>query len=399
VTGANGGGPLHGVRVLDFGRFIAAPYCAMVLADLDAEVLRVERPGGEEDRRLGLEAANGDTFTFTALARGKKGITLDLRRREPVQHVLGDLLRWADVLVHNFGPEAVSALGLSYEEVRARRPNMIYAAVSCFGPGGGTGFDQMAQMGSGAGMLTGLETHPPMRAGVPWADYSTGLAAAVGVLAALRHRDATGEGQSVDCTLLQTAVSFTAPMVAEAMVAGMPRPRLGNQAAYLAPSNLYACQDGQVYLVAIMPGTWRALTEVIGHPELAAASELRTARQRFDHRGRLDRLIMAWTERRTVQEALGELSRARIPCGAQLAPAQVPEDEHVRAGGMLDYVDLEVPGLSRVPVSATPVRLSLAGRGAPSRPPRPGEHNAEVYRDALGYTDERLGELRAAGLI
>jgi crotonobetainyl-CoA:carnitine CoA-transferase CaiB-like acyl-CoA transferase len=392
-------GPLHGVRVLDFGRFIAAPYCAMVLTDLGAEVLRVERPGGEEDRRLGLEAGNGETFTFAALARGKKGITLDLRRREPARQVLGDLARWADVLVHNFGPEAAGALGLTYEEVKARRPDIVYAAVSCFGPGGRTGFDQMAQMGSGAGMLTGLEAHPPMRTGVPWADYGTGLAAAVGVLAALRHRDATGEGQSVDCALLQTAVSFTAPMVAEAVVAGMPRPRLGNQAAYLAPSNLYPCRDGHVYVVAITPGTWRALAQVIDRPELAVAPELRTPRQRFDHRKRLDGLIAGWTGRRTVQEALADLGGARVPCGAQLTPAQVPEDEQVRAGGMLGYVDLEAPGLARVPVSATPVRLSRAGRPAPLRPPRPGEHNAEVYRDALGYSDERLGELRAAGVI
>src|SRR5262249_3637313 len=127
TTHSSGGvpvsGPLAGVRVLDFGRFIAAPYCAMVLGDLGAEVLRVERPGGEEDRRLGLEAANGETFTFAALARGKKGITLDLHRGgDAARAVLGDLVRWADVLIHNFGPEAAAALGLTYDEVRAHRP-------------------------------------------------------------------------------------------------------------------------------------------------------------------------------------------------------------------------------------------------------------------------------------
>jgi crotonobetainyl-CoA:carnitine CoA-transferase CaiB-like acyl-CoA transferase len=387
--------------VLDFGRFIAAPYCAMVLGDLGAEVLRVERPGGEDDRRLGLEAANGETFTFAALARCKKGITLDLHRGGDAAHeVLGDLVRWADVLVHNFGPEAAAALGLAYEQVRARRPDVVYAAVSCYGPGGGTGFDQMAQMASGAGALTGLETQPPLRAGVPWADYGTGLAAAVGVLAALRHRDATGEGQSVDCALLQTAVSFTAPMVAEAVVAGTPRPRLGNQAAYLAPSNLYPCRDGHVYVAAITSGTWRALAGVIGRPDLASAPELRTARQRFERHERVDAAIAAWSGGRTTGEAMAALAAARVPSGVQRGLAEVPEEEPVRAGGMLPHVDLEFDGLARVPVSATPVRLSRSPVGGPpSRPPRPGEHNDEVYGRALGYGEDRLAELSAAGVI
>jgi crotonobetainyl-CoA:carnitine CoA-transferase CaiB-like acyl-CoA transferase len=391
--------PLEGVRVLDFGRFIAAPYCSMVLADLGAEVVRVERPGGEEDRRLGLEAPHGETFMFMALARGKLGVTLDLRRGEPAREVLRDLVRWADVLVHNFGPDAAAALGIAYDDVRAVRPDIVYAAVSCFGPGGRTGFDQMAQMASGAGMLSGFEGQPPLRAGVPWVDYSTGLSAAIGVLAALRHRDATGEGQSVDCALLQTAVSFTAPAIAEAVVAGRPRPRLGNQAAYLAPSNLYPCRDGHVYAVAVTPGTWRALAEAIGHPELGTDPDLRTAMRRWERRDELDGLIAAWTCQRTVAEALAALEAARVPCGVQLRPDQVPEDEHVRAWDMLRYVDVEEPGLERVPVSATPVRLSLAGPATPGRPPRAGEHNASFYRERLGYSEARCEELRAAGVI
>jgi crotonobetainyl-CoA:carnitine CoA-transferase CaiB-like acyl-CoA transferase len=399
VTGASGRRPLQGIRVLDFGRFIAAPYCAMVLADLGAEVLRVERPGGDDDRRLGLEAANGETFTFTALARGKRGITLDPRRGDAAHEVLRDLVRWADVLIHNFGPEAATALRLTYEDVREHRPDIVYAAISCFGPGGGTGFDPMAQMASGAAMLSGFEADPPLRSGLPWADYGTGLAAAVGVLAALRHRDATGEGQSVDCALLQTAVSFMAPAIAEAVVAGTPRPRLGNQAAYLAPSNLYRCRDGLVYLAAVTSGTWRALAEVIGRPELGAAPDLRTAGQRFEQRDLLDAAITAWSERRTVREAVDELAVARVPAGAHLTPAEVAEDDRVRAGGMLDRVDLEVPGLERVPVSVTPLRLSRSAGRPPSRPPHPGEHNDETYRDELGYDEAHLAQLRSAGVI
>src|SRR5215467_8818721 len=272
--------PLTGIRVLDLGRYVAAPYCGVVLADLGAEVIRVERPRGEEDRYLGLRAVNGETFVFASLARGKKAITLDLRQVERARPVLRDLVAHADVFVHNFGPVAAGALGLSYDDIRSMTPAVIYVGISFAGSDGPhanrTGFDMMAQMGSGAAAVTGFEGEPPLRAGVPWVDYSTGLSAVIGVLAALRQRDATGEGQVVDCALLQTALSFTAPIIAEAVAGGRERPRLGNQTAYTAPSNLYRCRDGHVYVAAVTSSAWRSLAATIGHPELAGASELRT---------------------------------------------------------------------------------------------------------------------------
>jgi crotonobetainyl-CoA:carnitine CoA-transferase CaiB-like acyl-CoA transferase len=390
--------PLSGLRVLDFGRYIAAPYCAMVLGDMGAEVIRVERPGGEDDRRLGLEAAHGETFTFASLARGKKSVTLDLRQAEAAREVVRDLAARADVLLHNFGPGAAAALGLAYEDLRAVNPALVYAAIS-FSGGDRIGFDMMAQMGSGAASLTGSEGEPPLRAGVPWADYSTGLSAVVGILIALRHRDRTGEGQAVDCALLRTAVSFTAPAIAEAVVLGRERPRLGNQSAYLAPSNLYRCRDGHVYLAAITSATWRGLTRLIGCPELAADQALRTPQQRFEQRERLDALIERWTFGRTVAEALDGLASAHVPAGPHVTTAEAAEDPEVRDAGLLGSVDLGVPGFEAVPVSTTPVRLSAAPPGPLAPPPRPGQHNDEVYAGLLGYTPGRLAALHAAGVI
>lgn len=395
--------PLTGVRVLDLGRYIAAPYCGMVLADLGAEVLRIERPRGEEDRYLGLRAVNGETYTFASLARGKKAVTLDLRQVERARPVLRDLVARSDVFVHNFGPGAAEALGLGYEDIRGMAPGIVYVGISFAGSDGPhanrTGFDMMAQMGSGAAAVTGLDGEPPLRTGVPWVDFSTGLSAVVGVLAALRQRDVTGEGQAVDCALLQTALSFTAPMIAEAVAGGRERPRLGNQSVYTAPSNLYRCRDGHVFVAAITSTSWRSLAAAIGHPELARDPDLRTAEQRFDRRAGLDPLIEAWTSARTVDETLAALERAQVPCGRFRTTADAADDPQVRAREMLGSVDLGTPGHERVPASRTPVRLAGQGAPAPARPPAVGEHNDEVYRGLLGYGEARIADLRAGGLI
>lgn len=396
-------GGLAGVRVLDLGRYVAAPYCSLVLADLGAEVIRVECPGGEDDRRLGLQAPNGDTYVFAGLARNKKGVTLDLRRGGAAREVLHDLVARCDVVLHNFAPAAATGLGLAYEELRGVRPDVVYAAISAYGArgpdAGRTAFDPVIQTVSGASAVTGYEGDRPIRAGVPWVDYSTGLSACVGILAALHHRQRTGEGQAVECALLATAVSYTAPIIAEATVAGRPRPRLGNQPAHIGVSNLYSCRDGQVYVVAVTTSAWRALAGIVGRQDLADDPELATPELRFEHRGRVDAAIEAWTRDRTVAEVASALTAARVPCGRLRTSDELADDPQVAANAMLPRVDLEVDGLAQVPASAAPVRLSRVPPPRPSRPPRPGEHNDEVYGGLVGYGAERIDGLRRDGVI
>lgn len=397
------GGPLSGVRVLDLGRYIAAPYCSMVLADLGAEVIRVERPGGEQDRTLGLCAEHGESFVFAGLGRNKLGVTLDLGAGERSRAVMHDLIGCCDVLLHNFGARAAGALGLAYEDVRAVRPDVVYAAISSFGPAGPdadrTGFDPIAQMSSGAAAVTGPEDGGPLRAGVPWVDYSTGLCAVVGILAALRHRDRAGEGQAVHCALLHTAVSYTTPIVAEASVGGRERPRLGNQPAWIGVSNLYPCSDGELYVVAVTPAAWGALAALVGEPQLGDDPSLATAEQRYERRAAIDPLVRRWTSSRTTGEAIAQLRAARVPCSVCRTPAEVACDPQVLANEMLRFVDLEHAGLDRVPASSTPVAFSTLPLPPSTRPPRPGEHNGDVYGDLLGYSADRLHELRAGGTI
>lgn len=373
-----------------------------MLADMGAEVIRVERPGGEEDRCLGLKARNGENFTYPGLARNKKAITLDVLS-EGGRGVLLDLVARCDVFLHNFSPGAARALKLTYTDIRNQKMDIIYTAISCYGSDGPhadrSGFDPIAQVNSGAASLTGFEHEVPMRSGVPWVDYSTGLCAAFGTVLALRHRDLVGEGQEVNCALLQTAVSYTAPMIAEALVAGKERPRLGNRAPYLGPSDLYKCRDGYVYLAAITQRMWQSLMMLIGRAELIHSPQLQTDEQRFENRAQVDPLIAEWIERHTVQEVLAAMDDAHIPCGIYHSTAQVHDDPQVQAWRMLEYLDLETPGLERVPVSGLPVRLSKSPGAVVSRSPRIGEHNQEIYGRLLGYSVDRIANLHATGAI
>lgn len=395
-------GVLQDIRVVDFGRFIAAPYCGMILADMGAEVIRVERPGGEEDRHIGLKAANGENYIYPGLARNKKGITLNVMS-DAGRGVLYDLVARCDVFLQNFSPGATQAMKLTYEDIRAIKSDIIYTGISCYGADGPyahrSGFDPIAQVSSGAAALTGFDHEVPLRSGVPWVDYSTGLCAALGTVLALRHRDAVGEGQAVDCALLQTAVSYTAPMIAEAIVGGKERPRLGNRAAYIGPSDLYKCRDGYVYVTTATRGMWQSLMNTIGHPDLAEAPDLRTDEQRFEYRAQVDPLVERWMQQHTIKEAVAILDDARIPCGVYHTTAQVPDNPQVRARRMIEYLDLESPGLERVPVSGHPIRLSKSPVTEFSRPPRIGEHNREIYGGLLDYSDDRIADLQANGVI
>jgi crotonobetainyl-CoA:carnitine CoA-transferase CaiB-like acyl-CoA transferase len=394
---------LKNVRVLDFGRFIAAPYCGMILADLGADVIRVERPGGEEDRWLGLKAVNGESYTFSSLARNKKGITLDIFGPKSGRRVLADLVHRCDVFLHNFSTNAAQAFKITYEDIQALRPDVIYTGISCYGSEGPqanrNGVDPMAQMASGAGAVMGFEGEAPLRSGVPWVDFGTGLCAALGTVTALLHREKTGQGQAVDCTLLHTAISYMAPFIAEAVIGGKERPRLGNQPPYLAPCNLYSCTDGYVYLAAITRTAWNSLTKVINCPELGSASDYATPELRFERREDIDSLIQRWTAPLTVKQVLEALETARIPCSLHNSTLQVPSDPQVKALQLLEDLDLEIPGLEQVPVSRVPIRLSKSPRIRLSRPPRVGEHNRQIYSELLEYSDDLILDLQSQHII
>lgn len=396
---------LDDIRVLDFGRFIAGPYCGMILADMGADVIRIDRPGGEEDRTIGLIGPNGQNVSYPSYARNKKGITLNLmnKKDENSRKVLTDLVKTADVVLYNFSPNAAKLMGLTYEELAAIKPDIIVSAVSCFGSDGPyanrVGFDFMAQAMSGAMALGGFPDLPPQRSHLPFADFSTALCSTVGILLALRHRDQTGEGQMVDLALLQTVVSFTAPQIAEAETLGRLRPRVGNRAPYLGPSDLYKCKDGYVFIATIMDSLWRRLAKAIGHEELLDDPDLHNDLQRFENRDKVDPLVVEWAANHTVDEAIGVMEEARIPCARYMELDEVSKDPHVQARNMIEYMDMEEPGLENLPICGIPIKLSKTPGRVETRAPRVGEHNDRIYQRMLGYSDEYIAELEESGII
>lgn len=394
---------LEDIRVLDFGRFIACPYCGMILADMGAQVIRIDRSGGEEDRYVGLLGPTGENTGYQSYGRNKKGITLNLMNNETAREVLADLVQVSDVVIHNFSPQAARLLGLTYEQLKVYKKDIILTAVSCYGSDGPyadrVGFDPIAQAMSGAMSITGFPDRDPLRSQLPWVDYGTALANAVGTLLALRHRDRTGEGQMVDLSLLGTAVSFMGPVIAEAEVLGRLRPMIGNRGCYIGPSDLFRCQDGYVYISTIMNTLWARLLRVIGHEELLEDQDLYNDFQRFELRHKIDPLIQEWTSRHTVEEVQASMEKERIPCGRLLQADEVSKDPQVKARRMIEYTDLEEPGLREMPVSGLPFKLSKTPGKVERRAPRVGEHNKDIYQDLLGYSNERLAFLKERGAI
>lgn len=396
---------LEDIRVLDFGRFIAGPYCGMILADMGAEVIRIDRPGGEEDRTIGLIGPNGQNVSYPSYARNKKGITLNLmdKNDEKSRKVLADLVKISDVVLYNFSPYGAKIMGLTYEELSAIKPDIIVTAISCFGSDGPyanrVGFDFMAQAMSGAMALGGFPGLPPQRSHLPFADFSTALCATTGTLLALRHRDQTGEGQMVDLALLQTAVSFTAPQIAEAETLGRLRPRVGNRAPYLGPSDLYKCKDGYVFIATIMDSLWRRLAKAIGQEQLIDDPDLHNDLQRFENRDKIDPLVAEWTAQRTTDEVIAAMEDARIPCAKYLELDEVSKDPHVQARNMIEYIDMEEPGLENLPICGIPIKLSKTPGSVETRAPRVGEHNDDIYGDLLGYGASFIAELKDGDVI
>lgn len=394
---------LQDIRVLDFGRFVACPYCGMLLADMGAEVLRVERTGGEEDRTIGLLGPDGQNLSWSSMARNKKAISLNLMGKGDSRKILADLIRKTDVVIHNFTPKAAKMMGIAYSDLKEIKSDIILTGISCFGNEGPyrdlPGFDFIAQAMSGAMALGGYPEKPPLRAFMLPMDHSTGILAAYATSLAIRHRDQTGEGQEVDLSLLRTAISMVTPQIAEAEVLGQLRPMIGNRAAYMGPTDLYGCKDGYVFIATIMNSLWRRLAKVIGCEDLLDDPDLQNDLQRYHHRDQIDPLVAEWTAKRTVQDVLEEMKKAHIPCGPCLGLDEVSHDRHVQETGMVAYMDMETPGLEKQPVSNTPFRMSRTPPEIERRAPRPGEHNIEIYCGLLGYSEQQLAEFKEKGAV
>lgn len=390
---------LKGIRVLDFGRFIAGPYCAMMLADFGADVIRIERREGAEDRPIGPVVETGEGGLFLSINRNKRGLTLD-----PAHPQAGEIVRRlvseADIVIANLPLNVLKKLGLDYDSLKAIKDDVILVMGSAFGPDGPyrdrVGFDGIAQAMSGAMGLTGFP-EAPVRSIVSWVDYGTALHAAFGAMAALMHRNQTGQGQVVDVSLLTTSVTFMMPLLAERAMTDIRRERQGNSSYFAAPADSFRTKDGWVLVPTIGQPMFRRWTRLVDREDLLDDPRLQDDISRGNNYQIVNEVMTAWCAARTRDEAVAALEEARLPCGPVYDLDEVLADPQVKARGLLESTPFT--GSTRpVPVASPPVRLSESPGQVRCGAPAVGEHTDEVLLEH-GFTAEEIAAFYAAGVI
>jgi crotonobetainyl-CoA:carnitine CoA-transferase CaiB-like acyl-CoA transferase len=391
--------PLAGIRVIDFGRFIAGPYCGMLLADLGADVIRVDRRHGSEDRYTGPVTEGGEGGAFLSLNRNKRSLTLD-SSRPAAADIIRRLAKSADVVIANLPIRVLQKMGLDYDTLRAIKPDIILARISAFGPDGPyahrPGFDTIAQAMSGAMSLTGFPD-TPIRSVVSFEDYGTGLHTAFGIMVALYHRAQTGVGQVVDGSLLATGITFMQALLAERSVTGIERQSRGNAGFFIAPADTYRTLDGWITVQTIGSDMFARWAKLVGREELIEDPRFADDLLRADNRETITQAMEAWLATRTSAQALAELEQARLPAGPVLNLEQVLEDPQVQARELLHYMDY--PGAPKpVPLANPAVRLSATPGSIRRRAPTLGEHTDEILGE-LGYSPAEIQELHATKAV
>ena len=392
---------LAGVRVLDFGRYVAGPYCATLLGYLGAEVIRIEKRDGGEDRYIGPIAESGEGGVFFQTACNKKSLTLDpasAQGREIVQR----LVRTADVVVANLPPSGLKSLGLDYASLKAIRADIILVTQSSFGDEGPLaergGFDGVGQAMSGAMYMTGTPGHP-VKSAAPYVDYSTAVLSAFGTLAALMQRAQTGAGQEVRTSLLGTAMAVFGSHLTEQSALGINRVPTGNRVQTSAPSDVFATRDGHILTHTVGNGLFRRWARLMGDADRWINDpRFQSDQSRGDHSEDILACMRQWCAERTTDEALRELQAAGLPSGPVQTLQQALDHPQVAAMQALHAIT-DFPGLLRpAQVPDLPLKLSVSGGGITHRPPLLGEHTDEVLR-GLGYSSEEITALRDARVI
>ena len=392
-------GVLAGIRLLDFGRYIAGPYCAALLADLGADVIRIERRGGGEDRWVAPVSEDGAGAMYLVMNRNKRAMTLDPSCPEG-REIVRKLVATADVVVANLPPEVLRSLALDLESLRRVKPDIILTTVTAFGAGGPWshkhGFDGIGQTMAGGAYLTGTPEQP-MRAAVPWVDCGTASLAAFGTLAALMERGKTGRGQKVEGALLRTAVAFNNPTLVEQAAVQPNRIATLNRGQTSAPSDLFRTRDGWIIAYAIGGPMFARWAKLMGEGEWLTDPRFKDDLSRGDHGEIISKRMSEWTIGRSTAEALAALEAAKIPAGPLYSPQQALEDAHIRAAGLL--TDTDYPGIPRpAPLAPTPVDLSATPGRLQRRAPTLGEHTDAILRE-LGYASADIADLRTRQVI
>ena len=392
-------GVLDGIRVLDFGRYIAGPFCGMLLGDMGAEVIRIDKLAGSEDRYLVPVADSGEGPLFLALNRNKKSLTLNPMKPQG-QKIVKELVKTADIVIANLPQPTLEAMGIDYDSLKSIKPDIILTTVTAYGNGGPyserVGFDGVAQALAGATYMGG-RPGDPMKSFVPFADFGTATMAAFGTLSALIERNKSGNGQLVEAALTRTVMAFNIALLAEEAIKAIDRPSYGNRGYSAGPSDIFKTTDGAVMVQVVGQPLFERWAKLMGEESWLEDPRFATDMDRGENGELLSARMQMWCKDMTTKEVLDALDEARIPCGPVLSAKQVLQDPHIRAMDFLQKMDF--PGLkSPIPINTTPVKLSVTPGTIRQRTAKLGEHTSEIL-DALGYSLDEISEMRDARVV
>lgn len=393
-------GVLEGVRVVDFGRYIAGPWCAALLGDFGADVIRVEKVDGGEDRFISqISREDGSGAMFLQVNRNKRCLTLD-PTTEAGREVQRRLVATADIVVANMPQRALEKLGLDYAALAAIRPDVILVSNTCFGSIGPysakLGFDGLAQAMCGNMHLTGRPDEP-MKSYAPWVDFGTASLCALGAVVALMAREQTGRGQEVQGALLLTALATASPALIEQAVNKPDRVATGNRGQLNAPSDVFATRDGHIMILVTGTPMYARWANFLGESHWLEDERFQSDDSRGEHGEIFSARMADWCASKTTEQALEELEAARVPAGPVYTPQQTLDDPQVRASGFLE--EFAYPGAPvEAPLVPTPVRLVNTPGEIRRRSPELGEHTDEILAE-LGYTPDDVGRMRATRVV
>ena len=390
---------LEGIRVLDFGRFIAGPYCAALLGDHGADVIRIERVDGGEDRYLPPVADSGEGGMFLQMNRNKRCLTLDIASAEG-RSIVQHLVRQADVVVANLPPATLRQLGLDHDTLSAINPRIVLVVATAYGSTGPysaqAGFDSVGQAMSGAMYMSG-QPGAPARTSVNYVDFHTAQACAMGALAALWARERSGRGQLVEGSLLRSALIQSNSLLIEQAVRAPDRIPQGNRGYMAGPVDVFATQDGCIVVQAVGQAMFERWCRAVGHADMIDDPRFANDVLRGANSAAMSQVMGQWCADKTRSAVLAALAAAKIPAGPVYSPQQALQDPHIQAAGLLQHCDFD--GLPQgFPLALHPVDLSDTATGIYRAPPTLGQHTVEILQ-ALGYDSAAIAGLRQRRVI